>query len=58
MERFLTNFKQKCPVEPSNEGRMLKRQRYVTEKRKRDFIPSICTKYKKTGTFITGCKNY
>ena len=76
MERFLTNFKQKCHVEPSNEGRKNKRQKYETEKRKRDFIPSwsttytwlengsngmtctICTKYEKTGTFITGCKNY
>ena len=50
--------------------------RNITEKRKRNFIPSwttmytwlengsngmtctICTKYEKTGTFITGCKNY
>jgi hypothetical protein len=35
MERFLTNFKQKCPVEPSNEVRKIKRQKYETEKRKR-----------------------
>jgi hypothetical protein len=39
MERFLTNFKQKCHVEPSNEGRKIKRQKYEMEKRKRDFIP-------------------
>jgi hypothetical protein len=45
MERFLTNFKQKCPVEPSNEGRKIKRQKYETEKRKRDFIPSWTTTY-------------
>jgi hypothetical protein len=45
MERFLTNFKQKCPVKPSNEGRKIKRQKYETEKRKRDIFPSWTTTY-------------
>jgi hypothetical protein len=35
MERFLTNFKQKCPVELSNEGRKIERQKYGTEKKKK-----------------------
>jgi hypothetical protein len=30
-------------MEPSNEGRKIKRQKYETEKRKRDFIPSWTT---------------
>ena len=34
MERFLTNFKQKCSVEPSNEERKINMQNYETEKRK------------------------
>jgi hypothetical protein len=45
MERFLTNFKQKCPVEPLNEGRKIKRQKYETEKRKTNFILSWTTTY-------------
>jgi hypothetical protein len=35
MERFLTNFKQKGPVEPSNDGRKIKRQKYNGKKKKK-----------------------
>jgi hypothetical protein len=33
----------KCPVEPSNEGRKIKRQKYETEKRKRLMVGCVWT---------------
>ena len=71
MERFLTNFKGKRKLPPSDDDRN-KSRKYETDKRKREFISSwtlsypwltngpdgmtctICTKYEKSGTFVTG----